>query len=97
MGEELPKSERVQVRIDRAAKQRLERAAALANTTVSAFVVNHALAAADHLIRDRERLVLSEGDWNRFFDALVDPPEPNEALRQAFAAHRQLISRPAGE
>ena len=45
MGEELAKTERVQVRIDRAAKRRLERAAALANTTVSAFVVNHALAA----------------------------------------------------
>ena len=94
MGEEPTKTERVQVRIDPVAKRRLERAAALANTTVSAFVVNHALAAADHLIRERERVVLSDGDWSVFFDALVDPPEPNEALRQAFATHRQLISRP---
>ena len=69
----------------------------MANTTVSAFVVTHALAAADKLIRDRKRTVLSDGDWNRFFGALVDPPEPNEALRQAFATHRQLISRPTRE
>ena len=97
MGEGLTKTERVHVPIDPAAKGRLERAATLANTTVSAFAVNHALAAADQLIRERERLALIDGDWNRFFDALVDPPEPNEALRQAFATHRQLIPRPTGE
>lgn len=72
--------ERVQMRIDPVAKRMLERAAALPNTTVSAFVVNHALEAADHLIRERKRLVVSDRDWNLFFDALVDPPEPNAAL-----------------
>ncbi|MDE0222733.1 MAG: DUF1778 domain-containing protein [Spirochaetaceae bacterium] len=90
------KTERVQVRIDPVAKQRLERAAALANTTVSAFVVNHALEAANHMIQEHGRLVLNDADWTLFFDALCDPPEPNEVLKQAFATHRQLISRPAG-
>ena len=91
------KTERVQVRIDRAAKRMLERAAALANTTVSAFVVNSALDAAGRLIQEREQLVLSERDWDVFFDALVNPPKPNAALRKAFAAHRRLITGTAGE
>ncbi len=90
------RTERVQMRIDPAAKRMLERAAALSNTTVSAFVVNHALEAADHLIRERERLVVSDRDWNLFFDALVDPPEPNAALREAFTAHGRLISKTVG-
>ena len=90
------KTERVQMRVDPEAKRMLERAAALENTTVSAFVVHNALKAADRLIQDRARIALSERDWNLFFDALVDPPEPNAALRQAFAAHRSLIAKTAG-
>ena len=74
-----PKDERVQVRIDSDAKRMLERAAALANTTVSAFVVNSALDAAGHLIRERQQIVLAERDWDVFFDALVNPPEPTAA------------------
>ena len=91
------KRQRVQVRIDASAKRTLERAAALANTTVSAFVVNSALDAAGRLIRERQQIVLGERDWTVFFDALVDPPEPNAALRKAFAAHKHLISPTAGE
>ncbi len=91
------KRERVQVRIDAKAKRMLERAAALANTTVSAFVVNSALDAASRLVRERQQIVLGERDWDVFFDALVNPAKPNAALRKAFAAHKQLVSRTAGE
>lgn len=91
------KTERVQVRVDPTAKRMLERAASLANTTVSAFVVNSALDAAGHLIREREHVMLSERDWDVFFEALVKPPKPNAALRKAFAAHKRLITETAGE
>ena len=96
MATQQTKTERVQVRIDPVAKHMLERAAALANTTVSGFVVNNALEAADRLIGKRERLAISQRDWNRFFDALVDPPEPNAALRRAFAAHGRLMTKTVG-
>ena len=91
------KTERVQVRVDPTAKRMLERAASLANTTVSAFVVNSALDAAGHLIRERVHVMLSERDWDVFFEALVKPPKPNAALRKAFAAHKRLITETAGE
>ena len=52
------RTQRVQIRIAPAAKRLIERAAALQNTSVSGFVVNSALDAASHLIREHERLVL---------------------------------------
>ena len=87
------RTERVQMRIDPAAKRLLERAAALSNTTVSAFVANNALEAAGRLLCERERLVVSDRDWELFFDALASPPEPNDALHGAFAAHGRLIAK----
>ena len=69
----------------------IERAAALQNTTVSGFVVNSALDAATHLIQERERIVLEARDWDVFLDALLDPPEPNAALRDAVQIHARLV------
>ena len=74
---------RAQMRIDPAAKRVPEHAAVLLNTTISAFVVSHALEAADRPIRERERFVVGDRDWNLFFNTLVDPPEPDAALRSA--------------
>jgi len=91
------KSERVQVRINKDAKRMLQRAAALANMTVSAFVVNSALDAASRLISERERLVLEEEDWEVFMEALANPPEPNQALKEAFATYDRLIVKAADE
>ena len=90
------KTERVQMRVDPAAKRVLERAAALSNTTVSGFVTRNALEAAARAIRKHERIVLSDRDWELFFAALVDPPEPNAALREAFATHERLVAKPPG-
>lgn len=91
------KTERVQVRLDSRTKRLLERASSLANTTVSAFVVNSALDAASRLIRDRERIVLSDRDWDIFYRALVRPRKPNAALRKAVTLHKRQIVRGAGD
>ena len=40
-----------------------------------------------------ETLVLSERDRRAFFDALVNPPEPNGRLRRAFAEHKRRVGR----
>ena len=85
------RTQRVQIRIAPTAKRMIERAAALQNTTVSGFVVNSALDAASHLIREHERLVIEARDWDVFLDALLDPPEPNAALRDAVQTHARLI------
>ncbi len=88
--DELGKSLRVNLRIDASSKRTLERAAAYAGSTLSDFVLSNALAAASEVIRSRETIALSPKDWDVFFDALLDPPEPSEHLRQALRRHDDL-------
>ena len=82
--------ERVQFRVDAQSKKMLERAAALSNMTVSGFVVSSALSEATRVIAERERLVLSDRDWEIFAKALAKPPAPTAALRAAWALHEGL-------
>lgn len=50
-------------------------------------------AAADAAEVKRERIVLSATDWDAFHGALLNPPEPNAALKRAALNYR----RRAGE
>ena len=82
-----PKRDRLQVRLDQQAKAVLERAASYSHKTVSQFVLETSLERADQVIHDKELITLSPDDWQRFQDALIDPPAPNAALRKAFAGY----------
>ena len=84
------KVERVQFRVDAQSKRMLERAAAMSNMTVSGFVVSSALSEAARVITERERLILSDRDWEIFARALAKPPAPTAALRAAWALHERL-------
>ena len=55
-----------------------------------------ALETANRLTCERERLILNGQDWEIFSAALVNPPEPNDALCKAFVNHDRLIVRPTG-
>ena len=61
------------------------------------FERDNALEATDRLTCERERLVLSDQDWEIFFATLVNPPEPNAALRKALAKHGLLIGKASGD
>lgn len=82
---------RVHLRMDGRAKRTLERAAAYEETTVSRFVLSSAMAAAERVIESREKIILPATDWDTFYDALLNPPEPNEALRAAARRYRERI------
>ena len=84
------KTLRVNLRVDAASKRALERAAAYTGSTLSDFVLSNALAAASELIRTRESVTLAPRDWDAFFEALMDPPEPGERLREALRRHDEL-------
>lgn len=85
------KHARVHLRMDGRSKRTLERAAAYEETTVSRFVLSSAIAAAERIIESRERIVLPATDWDTFYDALLNPPEPNEALRAAAHRYRERL------
>ncbi len=84
------KDDRLQVRLDAETKHMLQRAASYRHKTVSQFVLATALEEAEKVIRENEVVTLSGPDWKIFYDALTNPPEPNAALRKAFAKYKKL-------
>lgn len=86
------KRDRMHLRLDAKTKRKLERAAAYADTSISDFVLGHAVEAAERVIESRERVSLPAADWEVFYDALVDPPEPNEVLKAATRRYRERAS-----
>jgi len=82
---------RLHLRLDAKTKRRLERAAAYEETSVTDFVLANAVAAAERVIDGHEKVTLSATDWEVFYDALINPPEPNERLKNAARRYRELI------
>jgi uncharacterized protein (DUF1778 family) len=90
---ETVKQERMHIRLDTLSKQKLERAAAYAQKSLSEFVLGQALQGADQVIHEHETLTLNEADWAVFLDALENPPKPSRKLKQAFAEHKKRVQR----
>jgi uncharacterized protein (DUF1778 family) len=85
------KRDRMHLRLDARTKRKLERAAAYEETSVSDFVLANAVAAAERVIDSREKITFSAKDWDIFYDALVNPPEPNERLKKAARRYRERV------
>jgi uncharacterized protein (DUF1778 family) len=85
------KRDRMHLRLDAMTKRKLERAAAYEAKSVSDFVLANAVAAAERVIDAHEKITLSAADWEVFYDALINPPEPTEALKQAVRRHRERV------
>ena len=85
------KRDRMHLRLDAKTKRKLEQAAAYQETTVSAFVLANAVEAAERVIGSHEKITLSARDWEVFYDALVNPPEPNERLKEAARRYRERV------
>ncbi len=85
------KRDRIHLRLDSKAKRTLERAAAYEETSVSDFVLANAVAAAERVIESHEKITLSARDWDIFYDALINPPEPNAKLKEAARRYRERV------
>lgn len=81
---------RMSLRIPPEEKTILLRAAALKRTDLTDFVRQHSLKAAREVIREAERLELSERDSLRVLALLENPPKPNAKL---LAAAKSLQKR----
>jgi uncharacterized protein (DUF1778 family) len=68
-----------------AAKRTLQQAAAVANKTVSEFLLDSGLHAAFDALADRRVFQLDEAKWEEFMAALSRPPEDNPGLRALLA------------
>lgn len=70
----------------------VKRAAQIQGRSLSDFVVASAQEAAQRAIESAMLVSLSLEDQRRIMDALLDPPEPNAALRKAFDAHKRVVA-----
>lgn len=73
------RSEKLDLRLTSAAKQKLYSAAA-AHRSVSDFVLESALARADETLADRQHFGLDTEQWTTFMSALDAPPRRHERM-----------------
>ena len=71
----------MQLRLRASQKDALSRAAHLNHTTLSAFVVEHALGAAYEILAEQVHFALSPEQWDTFCAALDAPPKDAPTLR----------------
>lgn len=75
------RSDRIDVRTNPEVKSIIERAAQLKHKTISAYILESVLEKAREDIRENENINLTESERESFFAALMNPPEPNTALK----------------
>lgn len=85
------REERLGFRVDGPIKALIERAAQLERHKLTDFCMMTLTDAAKRTIAEHKTLVLSDWDRAVFFDALVNPPAPNERLQRAFAKHKRRV------
>lgn len=83
------RAERLEARISGEKKAVLQHAAELSGRTLSEFVLESAQAAAERVIEEHENIRLNRAEQIAFVQALLNPAEPNDRLRQAAASYRQ--------
>lgn len=84
---------RLEARIPRPVKERIERAAELTGHTVTGYIIATVGEDARRVVEDAEIMRLSQKDQAAFAKALIDPPAPGASLRRAANRHAALIER----
>lgn len=86
---------RFDARLTRDQKLVIEKAAILAGyKNLSDFVVSTVYERAQVIIQRSEAILASHKDSELFFNALLNPPKPNEALKSALRQYRESGLKP---
>ncbi len=83
---------RFDLRLPERTKERIERAAEILGSTATEFVRTAADDAAQKILADYERTVLSDKDRKAFFAALRKPAKPSQTLVAAARRHKKLVT-----
>jgi uncharacterized protein (DUF1778 family) len=79
------RSEHITVRMTPVAKRTLQEAAAMSNKSLTEFILDSALSAAEEFLPDRRVFYLGQERWDAFMAALSAPPKDIPQLRKLFA------------
>jgi uncharacterized protein (DUF1778 family) len=67
------KDERIYIRVTPEQKTAISQAAASSNSSITAFIVQHAVDAAEEILRSQQHYVLNSAQWDLFVEALEQP------------------------
>ncbi len=76
------RTDRIDLRVHPDAKEALQAAAALRHKSVSEFILDSALGAADEILADRRYFGLNAEQWQAFQAALDAPPKPLPRIKR---------------
>jgi len=76
------RSDKLDIRISPEAKRILQEAARERHTTISQFVIDSALATANEVLAERNRIGLTSEQWTAFMAALDAPPRSHERMKR---------------
>jgi len=82
---------RLEARLPASVYATVKRAAELKGRSITDFVVGAAHDAALRAIEEEEIIRLCKQDQLLFAQSLIDPPQPNEALRRAKKLHAKNV------
>ena len=78
------RTEKLDLRLSKSAKQTLQAAATAARKSVSEFVLETALSEAEERLADRRIFTLNAEQWDAFVAALDAPPRRRPRLERLF-------------
>jgi uncharacterized protein (DUF1778 family) len=78
------RTEKLDLRLSKFAKQTLQAAATASRKTVSEFVLETALSEAEERLADRRVFTLDAKNWDAFIAALDAPPRRHPRLERLF-------------
>lgn len=84
------KNDRLYIRTTQAQKQALARAARARHQHTTEFVLQVSLKAAEEVIAEEEKILLSERDFARFVEIIENPKPPTDSLRQRMAQYEAM-------
>lgn len=78
---------RIDLRTTDEAKRLIKTAASISGMSMTDFILSVSLEKARECLKNSTNQTLSLDDYNAMMDALNQPSEPTQALKQAAAAH----------
>ncbi|MBC8165068.1 MAG: DUF1778 domain-containing protein [Bryobacteraceae bacterium] len=88
--ERTSKDERVEARVTSETKALFTRAASIQGRSVTDFMVQSTVEAAQRVIREHDYLDFSQRDRMAFVEAVLNPLPPSDRLKQAAQRHRPM-------
>ena len=85
------KDTRLTARVSQELQELIKSAADISGATLSQFIVEAVTVKAKSVINSDRAIKLSLNEANAFFDALENPPAPNQKLINAMQKHDGLI------